>query len=76
MNVGLCMPEPGFLKVSANRHQKWRAPDLRRSENRRQTRLGRRVGILQREARHDLLAKSIGGGLALAAFGASKSVMD
>ena len=55
MNVGLCMPQPGFLQGLRDIcHQKWRAADLRRSQDRRQARMGRRFRILQRQARHDL----------------------
>jgi glutamate-1-semialdehyde 2,1-aminomutase len=49
MNVGLCMPQPGFLERPArNLHQERRAADFRRSENRRETRMGRRFGIFRR----------------------------
>ena len=55
MNVGLCMPQPGFLQgLARSLPQKRRAADLRRSENRRETRLGRRQRIFRREAGHDL----------------------
>ena len=55
MNVGLCMPRTRLPARSArNRHEERRAADLRRSKNRRETRLGRRQRIFQRSARHDL----------------------
>ena len=55
MNVGLCIPQPGFLEGSArDLRQERRAADFRRSKNRRETRLGRRQRILRRSSRHDL----------------------
>ena len=54
MNVGLCMP--GWLpqRSARNRHEKWRAADLRRGEDRSETGLGRRQRIFWRAAGHDL----------------------
>ena len=55
MNVGLCMPQPGFLKgLREICDQERRAADLRRSEDRRETVLGRRQRIFRRASRHDL----------------------
>ena len=55
MNVGLCMPQPGFLKgLREICDEERRAADFRRSENRRETRLGRRQRIFRRASRHDL----------------------
>ena len=77
MNVGICMPQPGFLQgLREICHKKRRAPDLRRSENRRETGLGGASEYFNVHPDMICLAKSIGGGLPLAAFGASKSVMD
>ncbi len=55
MNVGLCMPQPGFLEGLREIATKNGALlDLRRSEDRREARLGRCFGILRRQARHNL----------------------
>ena len=55
MNVGICMPRTRLPARSArDRHKERRAPDLRRSEDRRETGLGRRQRIFQRSSRHDL----------------------
>ena len=53
MNVGV-IPPRGRLPAAAARarDRTRRAPDLRRGEDRRQARLGRRAGVLRRQGRH------------------------
>ena len=77
MNVGV-IPPRGRLPAAAARARRRvrRAPDLRRGEDRRQARLGRRAGVLRVKADMVCLAKAIGGGLPLGAFGASRKIMD
>jgi glutamate-1-semialdehyde 2,1-aminomutase len=77
MNVGLCMPEPGFLpglREIATRNDALLIFD----EVKTGAKLGWGGASEYFNVHPDLtcLAKSIGGGLPLAAFGASKSVMD
>ena len=52
MNVGICMPEPGFLEGLRALCPTWRAADLRRGEDWRKTRPWRRLRILRRQGRH------------------------
>jgi glutamate-1-semialdehyde 2,1-aminomutase len=77
MNVGLCMPEPGFLKglrEICTKHGALLIFD--------EVKTGAKLcwgGASEYFGVHPdmiCLAKSIGGGLPLAAFGASRSVMD
>ena len=77
MNVGLCMPQPGFLKglrEIATKHGALLIFD----EVKTGAKLGWGGASEYFNVHPDMicLAKSIGGGLPLAAFGASKSVMD
>jgi len=66
MNVGLCIPQPGFLEglrkiCDAN----GALLIFRRSENGSEAGVGRCERLFRRKAGHDCLAKSIGGGLPL-----------
>ena len=77
MNVGLCMPQPGFLeglRDIATRNGALLIFD----EVKTGAKLGWGGASEYFNVKPDMicLAKSIGGGLPLAAFGASKSVMD
>jgi glutamate-1-semialdehyde 2,1-aminomutase len=77
MNVGLCMPQPGFLeglREIASRNGALLIFD----EVKTGAKLGWGGASEYFNVKPDMicLAKSIGGGLPLAAFGASKSVMD
>jgi len=77
MNVGLCMPEPGFLeglREIANKNGALLIFD----EVKTGAKLGWGGASEYFGVNPDMicLAKSIGGGLPLAAFGAHKSVMD
>jgi glutamate-1-semialdehyde 2,1-aminomutase len=77
MNVGLCMPEPGFLEGLRDICTKNGAL-LIFDEVKTGAKLGWGGASEYYGVEPDMicLAKSIGGGLPLAAFGASKSVMD
>ena len=77
MNVGICMPEPGFLQGLREIATKNGAL-LIFDEVKTGAKLGWAGASEYFNVRPDMicLAKSIGGGLPLAAFGASKSVMD
>ena len=77
MNVGLCMPQPGFLKGLREIATKYGAL-LIFDEVKTGAKLGWGGASEYFNVHPDMicLAKSIGGGLPLAAFGASKSVMD
>src|SRR5438270_4644624 len=77
MNVGLCMPKPGFLKGLREICDKNGAL-LIFDEVKTGCKLGWGGASEYFGVRPDMicLAKSIGGGLPLAAFGTSKSVMD
>ena len=77
MNVGLCMPQPGFLKGLRDLATKHGAL-LIFDEVKTGAKLGWGGASEYFNVHPDMicLAKSIGGGLPLAAFGASKSVMD
>src|ERR1700693_3213412 len=77
MNVGLCMPEPGFLKGLRDLATKNGAL-LIFDEVKTGAKLGWGGASEYFTFHSDMicLAKSIGGGLPLAAFGASASVMD
>jgi glutamate-1-semialdehyde 2,1-aminomutase len=77
MNVGLCMPEPGFLQSLREIATKNGAL-LIFDEVKTGAKLGWGGASEYFNVHPDMicLAKSIGGGLPLAAFGASKSVMD
>ncbi|MGB2838035.1 MAG: aminotransferase class III-fold pyridoxal phosphate-dependent enzyme, partial [Candidatus Sulfotelmatobacter sp.] len=77
MNVGICMPEPGFLQGLREITTKNGAL-LIFDEVKTGAKLGWAGASEYFNVRPDMicLAKSIGGGLPLAAFGASKSVMD
>jgi glutamate-1-semialdehyde 2,1-aminomutase len=77
MNVGLCMPEPGFLQGLRDMATKNGAL-LIFDEVKTGAKLGWGGASEYFNVHPDMicLAKSIGGGLPLAAFGASKSVMD
>jgi glutamate-1-semialdehyde 2,1-aminomutase len=77
MNVGLCMPEPGFLQGLRDLCDKNGAL-LIFDEVKTGAKLGWGGASEYFGVKPDMicLAKSIGGGLPLAAFGASKAVMD
>jgi glutamate-1-semialdehyde 2,1-aminomutase len=77
MNVGLCMPEPGFLKGLRDLADKYGAL-LIFDEVKTGAKLGWGGASEYFNIKPDMicLAKSIGGGLPLAAFGASAPVMD
>jgi glutamate-1-semialdehyde 2,1-aminomutase len=77
MNVGICMPEPGFLQGLREITTKNGAL-LIFDEVKTGAKLGWSGASEYFNVHPDMicLAKSIGGGLPLAAFGASKSVMD
>jgi glutamate-1-semialdehyde 2,1-aminomutase len=77
MNVGLCMPQPGFLQGLRDLATKNGAL-LIFDEVKTGAKLGWGGASEYFNVHPDMicLAKSIGGGLPLAAFGASKSVMD
>jgi glutamate-1-semialdehyde 2,1-aminomutase len=77
MNVGLCMPEPGFLKGLRDLATKNGAL-LIFDEVKTGAKLGWGGASEYFNVKPDMicLAKSIGGGFPLAAFGASTSVMD
>src|SRR5437660_8609210 len=77
MNVGLCMPEPGFLRGLRDIATKYGAL-LIFDEVKTGAKLGWGGASEYFNVKPDMicLAKSIGGGLPLAAFGASRSVMD
>jgi len=77
MNVGLCLPQPGFLKGLRDLATKNGAL-LIFDEVKTGAKLGWGGASEYFNVQPDMicLAKSIGGGLPLAAFGASKSVMD
>lgn len=77
MNVGLCMPKPGFLEGLREIATKNGAL-LIFDEVKTGAKLGWGGASEYFNVKPDMicLAKSIGGGLPLAAFGASKSVMD
>src|SRR6516165_9042418 len=77
MNVGLCMPQPGFLKGLRDIATKNRAL-LIFDEVKTGAKLGWGGASEYFGVTPDMicLAKSIGGGLPLAAFGTHKSVMD
>src|SRR6202020_1118102 len=77
MNVGLCIPQPGFLKGLRDLATKYGAL-LIFDEVKTGAKLGWGGASEYFNVQPDMicLAKSIGGGLPLAAFGARKSVMD
>src|ERR1700747_1674633 len=77
MNVGLCLPEPGFLQGLRDIATKNGAL-LIFDEVKTGAKLGWGGASEYFNVKPDMicLAKSIGGGFPLAAFGASKSVMD
>jgi glutamate-1-semialdehyde 2,1-aminomutase len=77
MNVGLCIPQPGFLKGLRDLATKHGAL-LIFDEVKTGAKLGWGGASEYFNVKPDMicLAKSIGGGLPLAAFGAHKSVMD
>ncbi|MGA7171026.1 MAG: aminotransferase class III-fold pyridoxal phosphate-dependent enzyme, partial [Candidatus Sulfotelmatobacter sp.] len=77
MNVGLCIPHPGFLKGLRDLSTKYGAL-LIFDEVKTGAKLGWGGASEYFNVHPDMicLAKSIGGGLPLAAFGASRSVMD
>src|SRR4051812_186848 len=77
MNVGLCMPQPGFLEGLRDLCTKHGAL-LIFDEVKTGAKLGWGGASEYFNVKPDMicLAKSIGGGLPLAAFGTSKSVMD
>jgi glutamate-1-semialdehyde 2,1-aminomutase len=77
MNVGMCMPRPGFLKGLRELCDKHGAL-LIYDEVKTGAKLGWGGASEYFGVRPDMicLAKSIGGGLPLAAFGTQKSVMD
>jgi glutamate-1-semialdehyde 2,1-aminomutase len=77
MNVGMCMPRPGFLKGLRELCDKHGAL-LIYDEVKTGAKLGWGGASEYFGVRPDMicLAKSIGGGLPLAAFGTHKSVMD
>ena len=77
MNVGLCMPQPGFLQELRQIAPKNGAL-LIFDEVKTGAKLGWGGASEYFNVHPDMicLAKSIGGGFPLAAFGASKSVMD
>jgi glutamate-1-semialdehyde 2,1-aminomutase len=77
MNVGLCMPQPGFLKGLREIATKYSAL-LIFDEVKTGAKLGWGGASEYFNVMPDMicLAKSIGGGLPLAAFGAHRSVMD
>jgi glutamate-1-semialdehyde 2,1-aminomutase len=77
MNVGLCMPQPGFLKDLRDLATKHGAL-LIFDEVKTGAKLGWGGASEFFNVQPDMicLAKSIGGGLPLAAFGASRAVMD
>jgi len=55
MNVGLCMPQPGFLEgLREILYRERRLADFRRSKNRCKALLGWCLGILWRQAGYDL----------------------
>ena len=77
MNVGICMPEPGFLKGLREIATKYGAL-LIFDEVKTGAKLGWGGASEYFDVMPDMicLAKSIGGGFPLAAFGAHRSVMD
>ncbi len=77
MNVGLCLPQPGFLRGLRDLATKHGAL-LIFDEVKTGAKLGWGGASEYFNLQPDMicLAKSIGGGLPLAAFGASRSVMD
>src|SRR5947208_9969532 len=77
MNVGLCMPQPGFLEGLREIATR-RGALLIFDEVKTGAKLGWGGASEYFNVKPDMicLAKSIGGGLPLAAFGTSKSVMD
>ena len=77
MNVGLCMPQPGFLEGLREICNKNSAL-LIFDEVKTGAKLGWGGASEYYGVKPDMitLAKSIGGGVPLAAFGASKKVMD
>ena len=77
MNVGLCMPQTGFLEGLREIATKNGAlTDLRRSEDRREARMGRSLGIFRREARHGVSRQVNWRRLAAGRLRPHKSVMD
>ena len=77
MNVGICMPEPGFLqglREACTRHGAYLIFD----EVKTGAKLARGGACEYFQVRPDIvcLAKSIGGGFPLAAFAASRELMD
>ena len=77
MNIGVCMPQPGFLEGLRELCSKYGAL-LIYDEVKTGAKLGRGGASEYFGVRPDMvcLAKSIGGGFSLAAFGASKKIMD
>src|SRR5438105_7592202 len=77
MNIGICMPPPGFLQGLRDLCTQHGAL-LIFDEVKTGAKLGRGGASEYFTVRPDMvcLAKSIGGGFPLAAFGASKKVMD
>ena len=77
MNVGICMPQPGFLRrLARNLHKNGAL--LIFDEVKTGAKLGWGGASEYFGVKPDIitLAKSIGGGVPLAAFGASREVMD
>ena len=77
MNIGICMPQPGYLqglRELCSRHGALLIFD----EVKTGAKLGRGGACDYFKVKPDIvcLAKSIGGGFPLAAFGASKQIMD
>lgn len=77
MNIGICLPQPGFLQGLRDLCTQHGAL-LIFDEVKTGAKLGRGGASEYFKVRPDMvcLAKSIGGGFPLAAFGASKKVMD
>jgi glutamate-1-semialdehyde 2,1-aminomutase len=77
MNIGICMPQPGFLQGLRDLCTQHGAL-LIFDEVKTGAKLGRGGACEYFKVKPDMvcLAKSIGGGFPLAAFGASKKVMD
>jgi glutamate-1-semialdehyde 2,1-aminomutase len=77
MNIGICLPQPGYLQGLRDLCTKHGAL-LIFDEVKTGAKLGRGGASEYFGVRPDMvcLAKSIGGGFPLAAFGASKAVMD
>jgi glutamate-1-semialdehyde 2,1-aminomutase len=77
MNIGICMPQPGYLQGLRDLCTKYGAL-LIFDEVKTGAKLGRGGAAEYFNVRPDMvcLAKSIGGGFSLSAFAASKKIMD